>query len=163
MIYEIINPSDPYTLESDDFAVACLATLLIGEGRFALHAVGDQQQRMPIFLFGNPDGWLIQTFGKSLETFLEQTPPEALAACLDSVLIGSPQDRQTYQEGLALIDDPAKKKQWRDTWHDQHRSSMNDIGRWAHKLAERFQSVKSKELHHLARRTIVRLRPARHR
>lgn len=33
MIYEVVNPSDPVTFESDDPTVAKVATLLLGRGK----------------------------------------------------------------------------------------------------------------------------------
>ena len=36
MIYEIINPSDDYTIVADDFAAAAIAACLLGRGAYGL-------------------------------------------------------------------------------------------------------------------------------
>jgi hypothetical protein len=38
--FEISNRSDPYFMTTDDFAAACGAALVLGEGKYGLHEVG---------------------------------------------------------------------------------------------------------------------------
>lgn len=140
MIFEIINPSDPYTMECDDFQVACVTTLILGEGFYSIRQIGGDNS-MPILLFGAHDAWFIEQFGKSFEQCLADIPYKKIADCLDSILIGSPKDRETYKRGLELIDDPAKRDLWRAEWFDKRRSSMNDIGGKARHFSEKVRQA----------------------
>jgi hypothetical protein len=55
----------------------------------------------------------------------------AVADALDSVVIGK---RGAYAAAVALI--PADKRtEFRDKWHEEHRSSLSDIGSYAWSLA----------------------------
>lgn len=142
MIYEIINPSDKYTIECEDFKTACVATLILGEGHWGLESVdakGVYHKEMPLFIFGGHDKWLTEQFGQTFGELLESIGMNAIGEALDSVLIGDVKDRQAYNDGLALIDDPLKREEWRNRWHDQRRTSMNDIGARAYALAERMR------------------------
>jgi len=50
--FEIVNPSDPYTIETDDFAAACVATILLGVGKYALDEKGGEKRQMPLLFLG---------------------------------------------------------------------------------------------------------------
>lgn len=137
MIFDLINPSDPYTLETHDYEVACVSVVLLGEGKYSIKQV-DGDFEMPIFMFGGHDEWFHKTFGKTMEKTIQKVIQEKkteLIDCLQSVIVGSPKDRTLYLEALSLIDGEAQKQQWRDKWHDVHRGSMNNIGSRALKLA----------------------------
>lgn len=138
MIFEIINPSDKYTLESDNFKTACITALILGEGKYSIVQV-DGDLNMPIFLFGGHDEWFKDQFGSTVSEILESIKGEAylkIAECLDSVMIGGSSERKMYYAALALIEGEDKKKEWRDKWHDTYRGSMNNIGLRAWTLAE---------------------------
>lgn len=140
--YEIVNPSDPYTICADDRAVAAVACFLLGQGQYAFTDIENGEDGVPIFLFGGVDAWTNETFGKNASDLIKGVladKRDALIACLDSTLIGRPSDRASYEKGLELIDDPAKRKAWRDHWHDERRSSLNDIGGRAYELADRLR------------------------
>jgi len=140
-IYEIINPSDAYSLESDDFAVACVITCLLGEGKYGLmDAEGDTV--MPILLFGTHEKWFPEQFGKTLKQLLDEISSGKLADCMDSVVIGDAKDRVMFYQAINLIDDPIKKQEWRNAWHNKKRSSLNDIGGYAKVLAAHLRKAK---------------------
>jgi hypothetical protein len=136
VIFEIINPSDQYTLKHDDFAVCCAACLLLGHGKYALtqlDAAADAAPlELPLFLFDGDAAvpWFREKFGAGLGEFIKANLLR-IADCLDTVVIGGPETRAAYERGLELIDDPAKRQIWRDEWLDERRSSMNNIGRSA--------------------------------
>lgn len=50
----------------------------------------------------------------------------------------------TYEMALESITDAEKEKVFKEKWHDRH-SSMNDIGSYAHKMAEVLKSQKRGE------------------
>lgn len=133
MIYELINPSDPYTLRADDHHVAAVAGLLLGQGAIGVRAIDDSFST-PI-LFGWDD-WLAER-GIDLDQFIPAHRPE-LADALDSVLIGKAAARQDVEDMLAVIAED-KRAEWDARRQDRHRSSMNDIGSRAKAYARRLR------------------------
>lgn len=133
--YKLVNPSDAYTLLADDFEVATAACLLLGRGQYALKPEGHDGEGVPIFLFGGAGDWIVERFKCDLDTLFTRVKTqklEALIACLESVLIG---DRAIFDKALSLITDADKKTAWIEAWHDQHRTSLSDIGGYARRLA----------------------------
>lgn len=116
MKFELINPSDPYTVEAADFMVGAVAACLLGDGKYGLRGLDeDAEARMPVFLLTNPDEWFIDKFGMTYESaalHCIQTRTEELAQALESVTLTS-----------------------------DHRSSLNDIGRRAKAIAEAVRST----------------------
>ncbi|HSV28621.1 MAG TPA: hypothetical protein VLL76_03655 [Candidatus Omnitrophota bacterium] len=142
--YEIVNPSDAYTIIAPDHEVAALACFLLGEGLYAFEPIDGDLPKVPLFLFGGAEEWFEKTFGRTVSDALEARESD-LAACLDTVLIGKAADRKAFQKGLDLIDDPAKRIEWRDHWHEERRTSCNNIGARAYKLAEAISNALDNE------------------
>jgi hypothetical protein len=132
VIYEIVNPSDPYTLVSDDLMLAAAATLMLGEGRYGLKAQ-DETSVMPV-LFDRALQWLRGHGIPDFSAFIAANAL-AIASVLDSVLIGPSSDRRAIERVLALITDSVERAAARAAYHDERRSSMNDIGAYAGRLA----------------------------
>jgi hypothetical protein len=90
--FEIINPSDPYTMEAEDLEIAAVAVSFLGAGRYALQGIGkDAGTDVPIFLFGGHDEWFAEKFGMDFDatsTHVLDHRAEALATALDSVTLG---------------------------------------------------------------------------
>lgn len=144
MLFEIVNPSDTATLEAVDFEVACCACLLLGEGTYGLREVGGVRE-MPILAFfpGDANTWFSGQFGRTVEAALNAIwKDSALSACLESVLLGNADDRDVYRTAMEAITDEAARKKFKATWHDKHRSSMNDICKAAWSLADRLRAQK---------------------
>lgn len=142
-VYEIINPSDKYTIKGDLKTVA-LATVMLGQGVYGLHNDKDEQV-MPIFIFGGSDEWFTEQFGQSLQEVSDTADDILLANVFDSVLIGDFADRAAYELGLELIEGEEKREQWWCEWHDKRRSSMNDIGGRAHNYAKKLREYIAKK------------------
>ena len=110
MQFEIINPSDPYTMTAPDLEVAAVAVSLLGDGKYLLKGLGDDAgQDVPTFLFGGHDEWFVSKFGMNYEDTAEHVLNHRageLAESFDSVTLGREQ-----------------------------RSSINDIGGLARSLA----------------------------
>lgn len=136
-IYEIVNPSDAYTLMADEERVAVVATLLLGEGWYGLRTE-DGKDVLGLIALGGiryADCWCREHFGSdSMEALLNSVPDEQIAACLESVRIGDFDERRRYDRLIGLVD-PAKRDAFHGAWHDEHRSSMNDIGERAARQA----------------------------
>ncbi|PIM51887.1 hypothetical protein CS062_17325 [Roseateles chitinivorans] len=117
MRFEIVNPSDPYTMEAEDLEVAAVACGLIGQGRYGLKALSPDagaQNDVPIFLLGGHDEWFIGKFGMDWENTARHVLDhrrDALAAAAASVTL----DRA-------------------------ERSSLNNIGAIAKQLAKALRS-----------------------
>lgn len=140
MLYEIINPSDPYTLEADDPKSAALACLLLGEGGYGLIPIDSEEPEVPIMLLWSEKdiaAWWEKTFGPG-ETWQEYLAAnrEKVADVLDSVLVGSVADRKTYFHAMTLIESEEGRRAFREKYLDDRRTSLNNIGARAWKLAE---------------------------
>ena len=111
--YKIVNPSDPYTITADDRAVACVAVMLLGEGKYALKDEQDVTV-LPLFLFGgDPEGWLLKEHSvANLGDFVNSRAGD-IATALRTVKLPK----------------------------GQRRSSLNDIGGRAKQLAKRFREI----------------------
>lgn len=83
MKFEIINPSDEAYIEGD-FKTCVLATLIFGEGKYALKQV-DGDLEMPLLLFGTGEKWLKEQFGKSFTELLDEVGKEKIGKALVSV------------------------------------------------------------------------------
>jgi hypothetical protein len=84
MLFEIINPSDKAFIEASIFEVACVAVSILGEGQYGLKEV-DGDNKMPVFLFGNPDYFFKNKFGKTFEEVLVSTDRDEIVKALESV------------------------------------------------------------------------------
>jgi hypothetical protein len=132
-IWAITNPSDPYTIESETFPAAAAAVLLLGEGRFGLAPEDKKTQGMPLLMFGGGEAFIEEHFGGDLRGWIHANMPAVIDA-LDSVLLGGFGRRADYRAAIEAIDDPAKLASFKSAWQDK-RSSRNDIGGSAHRLA----------------------------
>lgn len=133
--YELINPSDKYTFIAADYETAVLAVFCLGPAYGATPKDGGEE--VPIFIFGGAFDWYVEKFGHTPDDGLDEKW-QAVADALASMMLGGFEDRQRYELALAAIDDLEKKARFIDEWQDG-RSSLNDIGGEAHKLAERLR------------------------
>lgn len=115
MKFEIVNPSDPYTMQADDLRIAALACILLGEGKYGLRSE-DGSTAMPLFILGGHDAWFVEKFGATLQHVYDSIVADslpALAACLESVKLPGGAER----------------------------SSMNNIGGYAAEMAVRIREM----------------------
>jgi len=91
MKFEIINPSDPYTMTAPDLEVASVAVCFLGDGKYMLEGLDDAAGHgVPAFLFGGHDEWFSSKFGMSFSETAEHVMnhrSDDLAAALDSVTL----------------------------------------------------------------------------
>jgi hypothetical protein len=72
MLFKIVNPSDPYTIEASSLDVAVMDSVLLGQGNYQFTSL-DGGQDIPFFAFGGgtlqriPHGAIKQ--GDGHETF----------------------------------------------------------------------------------------------
>jgi len=131
MICEIINPSDPYTLETDDFLCAAVAIGILGGGKLGLEC---GEQATPV-MFGW-DEWL----ASYIQDFSEYCNANSgrMADILDSVMIGGVKERAEVDDARRKMS-PGDFESWFSNRHDARRSSLNDIGKAAKELAARLR------------------------
>ena len=132
MEYELINPSDKYTFLAADYETATLAVFCLGPAYGAKPKDGGED--VPIFLFGGAVEWYKEQFGHTPDDGLDEKG-QAVADALASMMLGGFEDRRRYELALSAIDAPEKRARFIDGWQDG-RSSLNNIGGEAHKLAE---------------------------
>ena len=104
MIYELINPSDPITLEADSDNVAIIAAILIGHGQYGL-TNNEGKDVMPIFLFAGWDElekWLDEEKYQHGKDFVDEHRAE-IVACLRSTMVASLHERRALDVALSLI------------------------------------------------------------
>ena len=132
MICRIINPSDPYTLKTDDFVLGAVAVAILGGGKYGLD--GPEGRSTPI-LFGW-DEWLAEHVGDVGEYIAANKAK--LADVLDSVMIGPAAHREDVEAMLREIPEE-RRAAWLAERQDRHRTSLNDIGTAAYALAARLR------------------------
>lgn len=93
MQFDIINPSDPYTMTACDLEVAAVAVCLLGGGKYALRGLEpDAGADVPLLMFPPvADQWFMKTFGDDFETVGMRCVEDrtcALVAALESVTLG---------------------------------------------------------------------------
>ena len=134
MLYEIVNPSDPYTFEAADAAIAFGVSVVLGCGRYSMEPLEAGGTRVPMFLTDSSSkAWCLQTLGKTLNAVMAEITGRRLlefAAALDSVCIGGPEERAELAAFLASVQPNATEFR-RGAWHDERRTSVTDIGRAA--------------------------------
>lgn len=144
MLYRIINPSDPYTIVANRIDVAAVASLILGNGQYAFEPL-DGSVDIPLFGFMTPEqreNWFVQNCKMGIEATVKDVRENLrteMADCLDSVVIGQPEEREPYLAGLALLTDPDEREKYWFEWQDKRRSSFNDIAGRAHRTAKKFR------------------------
>ena len=130
MMFELINPSDPYFFEAPDLEIAAGISILLGEGMTPAKEV-EGSLEVPFFMFGANKNWFQEKFNMSLEQFLSHLREKRksdLIAAFESVLIGSLEDRELFFSAVASIDDPIKRESYKKEYINKKRSSANDFG-----------------------------------
>lgn len=134
VIFSIINPSDPYTLDCDDRMVAAVAICLLGEGQYGLRQCdGAGDFAVGPFPVGGHETFFLRHFGRTFVDAVNVVDTEhlpALVEALGSVLIGDLEDRREAMQTVRDLPE-AERVAWLQAWHDKRRSSANDIGRRA--------------------------------
>jgi hypothetical protein len=140
MLFNIINPSDPYTMRAVDLEVAAVAVCVLGEGKYGLDEIGgDRSGHVPVFLLGGHDEWFTKQFGRNFADTLNHVAGnrlDELVKALASVHIGTPADKVAFDERAAQCESPEAVMDLLHELHDAKRTSTNDIGRRAWSMAQ---------------------------
>lgn len=141
-LYEIINPSDPYTFRAIDDKVALAVCLLAGRGKTPGKRVGDGEDIGGLLMFMSDEEsekFFKDTFGDFGE-WLKENNAEVVKA-LESVLCMPAGERYSYERAIELMPDDETRKKYRDEIHDRLRTSLNDFGSYCWSLAESFRKA----------------------
>ena len=138
MEYELMNPSDPYVFIAKSKEVAALVIACFSTAYGAKSKDGNEE--IPIFIFGGFTEWYKEEFGRDCDEGAKELRNE-IADALDSFMYGNFEDRERYEFALDCITEPDKKEEFRKKWNDA-RSSLNDIGTYAHNLAEKMKTTR---------------------
>jgi len=124
-VFEISNPSDAMTIETDNEIAAGLAITMISSGQYCLT---DEQDNTPVpmFIFGGLEDWLKKKGINNLDDYIEENAVK-MAEALESVLYGDAQDRKTFECAISKMSKEDAVK-FRTEWNENKRSSMNNIG-----------------------------------
>jgi hypothetical protein len=137
VLYEFENPSDPYVFEAANREIAALTVFVIGTAYGATAESGNAADNVPIFIFGGASEWYKETFGREPKEGMNALKRE-VAESFTSFMFGNIRDWRRYNAALNAIDDPGKRAAFRDEWQDG-RSSLNNIGSYAHQLGARLR------------------------
>lgn len=141
MIFDVINPCDPYTMEAPDIEVAAVAIVVVGEGQYALHQLdGDKMVYVPLFIKdGDHEAWfqlnLKDNFTAIMDRVVKQRTQE-LIDCLDSFTYGDIGERALFKKEAATYTDRDAFLAFRKKYHDTRRGSQNDIAGRAWEMAD---------------------------
>ena len=67
MLYEIVNMSDPYTIEAKSLDVAAVACAILGSGQYQFNPLEEGGETIPFFMFGGQDEWCRKHFSETFE------------------------------------------------------------------------------------------------
>lgn len=137
MLWELINPSDPYTFEAPNLSIAAVCAELLSRG-FGARCIdpGHDDECSPV-LFGW-DEWL-KDRGIDGDWVVEHR--HEIADALDSFLIGRASERKEAKEAMAMMT-PEKAAEYKAARQERNRTSMNQIGEAAYKIAARLRKMK---------------------
>ncbi len=142
MLYELVNPSDPYVFQADSFPVAVTTAWLISSMYEANPEDGDDYFGIPSFM-EDPAKEYKEQFGDSIEDFINKHNAEIVDA-LQSLVLGGFKDYRQYLLAVEMIDDPEKLMAFREKWNDR-RSSMNNICKHAKELAHGLETLRLRQ------------------
>lgn len=141
MQYELINPSDPYTFLAETKEIAALTVFVLSTAYGAKSESGEDE--IPVFILGGSKEWYLEQFGRTPDEGLE-AEKRRVAEALQSFMLGNFRDRKRYEAALNAITDEEKREEFIELWQDG-RSSLNDIGTYAHELGRKLVGEIQKE------------------
>lgn len=121
---EVINPSDKTMICIDDPAAAAVATLIVGNGRYAVEGPGGEKI-LPLFLFGG-EADVEKFFREKYGCGWKDVPLDRVEAAAQTAQYGTPAEIESMTEALADLPEEARVKAWAK-YTDKKRSSMSRI------------------------------------
>ena len=137
MIYEIINPSDMVTIESDNLIPAGIACWMLSSG-YGLHDENGDTV-WPIVIFGGQDEWLIDHDITDLGEYIKENAIE-IANILESAMYVSIGERKSIKLAMEKMSEDKSREYLREL-NEIKRTSMNNIGEVCLSLADRLKKI----------------------
>jgi hypothetical protein len=125
--------SDAYTFYATSLDVAGVAAVILSQSYGAKDV--ETNEKTPI-LFGWNE-WLDE---RGINDAWIESHYAELADVFDSFAIGSVEARKDFDRAMELIDDPAKREQFRNERQERQRSSVSQIGERAYAIAKAFRA-----------------------
>jgi hypothetical protein len=102
-IWIVACPLELVTVKTDDYKLVAVLVCLLGDGFFtAVEAAAEGAPRkVPAFPKETPDAWFEKTFGANYEITARNVDKTALADLMDSVIVGSPDQRTAAEAEIA--------------------------------------------------------------
>ena len=141
-VYELVNPSDPYTFEAPSLEVASLTVSLLGP-LYGATSSNKEEENVPVFIGGGFDTWYQEKFGRMPIEGLDALKKET-AAALESFVYGTIRARTIYMAAMNAIDDDEKRKSFIEIWEDQQ-SSLNCIQKKAKLISRMLNKEREQE------------------
>jgi hypothetical protein len=135
-LYELINPSDPYTFYAPSIEVAGVCAVLLSTA-FGARQVSGEGEGTPVFF-----GWQEWLDERGIDANWIEEHRYQIADAYESFLIGDAAKRDDIESMLAILPEE-KRREWRDQRQDRHRSSMNRIGEAAYARAKQLRDKSS--------------------
>ncbi|MFA4944389.1 MAG: hypothetical protein WC789_06785 [Lentisphaeria bacterium] len=150
-LWEVSNPHDPYTVRGKA-AVAGVLILLVGEGRYGLKNVQTGKTLVPVFLLCKEedfDRWIEQFkadhgISEPLGEFVRSHLVE-LVAVGESLLIGSPSQRESLEFMLGAIPDEREREKALLLHHDARRTSTVDLRKVVQQWVQHWRTLLAKQ------------------
>lgn len=132
MIYDIVNPSDAYTIAGDEFRVVAAAVITLGQGWYGLRPLEatDQPESHTMPILADDAGataWAQQRFGVTLPEWFNSVMIDQVAHVLLSIRPGGLEDRAGYEAQLVALTEAERIPQI-IRWCEERASSLNTIG-----------------------------------
>lgn len=138
MLYDIINPSDTMSFRAPDLQVAALSMFLLSDGKFGADCREGGGEDVPIFLLGGAQAWWDEKFDTSIDETIIRRAVD-VADALDSIVYGDWGSRPHFEQQLKAFEDEQARRDFIETWNDEHRSSMNNVVEVASGIAEQLR------------------------
>lgn len=137
-LYELINPSDPYTFYAPDIKIAYVVSTNIGNGYCARDVETDESTPL---LFGHSEWCEEQGIN---DDYIEGIDWLLVHDAFDSFVIGSVENRRSLDTAMKNMTDNARQNYLAERQESQ-RSSLNRIGERAYACRD---AIKSKMEEH---------------
>ena len=136
-LWELVNPSDPYTFRAPDVRVAGMAAFMLSQAYGAKRL--DGSERSPVII-----GWDQWAAENGIDEQWIDSHAHELAEAFDSFLIGPVEDRAEVEASISAIQSPADARKWKPDRQDKLRSSLSAIGEAAYLAGDQFREVAKK-------------------
>jgi hypothetical protein len=144
VIYELINPHDPYTFEAPDAQVAALVCLLLGGGAYGADPEsGKEEDTWGVHIFTKGDeveAEFQERWGMSIDASVRKRKDD-LAAALRSFMIAGRAERAGIKAAMEACPTQKARDAFVATYEDKKRSSLTELCSRARSAADRVEKL----------------------